>query len=313
MSRCTVAMACFVSNGNARSLFGQCENRRATIMTQVALQRLTALRLTSPCLPQLRPHPWQSIQHCQGSSCCKVGLLLSSPRLRSAAASHFGFASYCTSTAPTPIRSFNSSTLARWSHPSLSHRPRRSWPHRQCGSQLPSRQASSWIPTSLSPVDGTKSLEKIIIGHNDIPTLGAQAAHSSRKYGVNEATYNTTIPTDLIHRDPKYAAYSWRPQRWEAVCLESVRPQIRFIYYPSPHSFLQFLQTSLGLRTPVLLDHYSHFPPLSVSQFPSSLSADQVVAPNEPPVGIGQIGCSCRIAGREEVAAGVRHAVVAFL
>jgi hypothetical protein len=53
-------------------------------------------------------------------------------------------------------------------------------------------------------VDGTKSLQKSVIGRNGTPTTDARVHHSSLKGDIKEAASHTTVPTELILRDLKH-------------------------------------------------------------------------------------------------------------
>ena len=93
-----------------------------------------------------------------------------------------------------------------------------------------------------------------------MPTLFA-----SRKDGVKEAAYNTAIPTDLIHRDPKYCRLFMETPEMRDCLSRIISPTIPFHIL----SLLSFLSSAsldeLG-ATQLLLDRHSLIRQLSVSQ-----------------------------------------------
>ena len=85
------------------------------------------------------------------------------------------------------------------------------------------------------------------------PTLFA-----SRKDGVKEATYDTTIPTDVIHQDPKYCRLFMGTPEMRDCLSRIISPTIPFhLLY-----FLSFLSSAspdgLG-TTQLLLDRHQIF------------------------------------------------------
>ena len=90
---------------------------------------------------------------------------------------------------------------------------------------------------------------------------------ASRKDGVKETAYNTTIPTDLIHQDPKYCRPFMETPEMRDYMSRISSPTTPFHLL----SFLSFLSSAspdpdeLGITQPLLV-RLSHIRQLSVSQ-----------------------------------------------
>ena len=108
------------------------------------------------------------------------------------------------------------------------------------------------------------------------PTLFA-----SRKDGVKEATYDTTIPTDVIHQDPKYCRLFMGTPEMRDCLSRIISPTIPFhlLYFLS--SLSSASPDELGATQLLLLDLHSHICQLSVSQ--SSLSLPYTHFPSNFP------------------------------